>query len=185
MLMLNIFEKVIMIYKDALKQSMKKLASDPLIKFVGYNTLYGRANGTLVDVKDEQCIETPVAENLMVGMAVGLSIKGYKPVVYIERCDFILNALDAIVNHLDKIETLSKKEFSPRVVIRVVIGGKKYPLYTGLTHTQDFTEVLTNLVSFPVIKLESSEDVIRTYDEISDWKSSYIVLEERDKYGFE
>jgi pyruvate/2-oxoglutarate/acetoin dehydrogenase E1 component len=172
-------------YKEALKLSMEKLADDPLVRFVGYNTLFGRANGTLVNVTDDQCVETTVAENLMAGMAIGLSITGYKPIVYIERCDFIFNALDAIVNHLDKIEQMSKGEFAPKVVIRIVIGSKKNPLFTGITHTQDYTEVLQRLVSFPVIKVTTPQEVIDTYDKVNEWKSSYIVLEERDLYDIE
>lgn len=172
-------------YKEALKLSMEKLADDPLVRFVGYNTLFGRANGTLVNVTDAQCIETTVAENLMAGMAIGLSITGYKPIVYIERCDFIFNALDAIVNHLDKIEQMSKGEFAPKVAIRIVIGAKKNPLFTGITHTQDYTDVLQRLVSFPVIKVTTPQEVIDTYDKVNEWKSSYIVLEERDLYDIE
>lgn len=172
-------------YKEALKISMENLANDPLIKFIGYNTLFGRANGTLVNVKDEKCLETTVAENLMAGMAIGLSLEGYKPVVYIERCDFIFNALDAIVNHLDKIETMSKGEYAPKVVIRIVIGAKKNPLFTGITHIQDYTEVLRKLISFPVIKVTTSQEIIDVYNKVSEWKSSYIVLEERDLYDIE
>jgi len=172
-------------YKEALKLSMEKLADDPLVRFVGYNTLFGRANGTLVNVTDDQCVETTVAENLMAGMAIGLSITGYKPIVYIERCDFIFNALDAIVNHLDKIEEMSKGEYAPKVVIRIVIGAKKNPLFTGITHTQDYTEVLQRIVSFPVIKVITPQEVIDTYDKVNEWKSSYIILEERDLYDIE
>lgn len=171
-----------MTYKNALIKSMEYLATDPYTRFVGYNTLIGRANGTLINVSDKQCLETIVAENLMVGMAIGLSIKNYKPVVYIERCDFVLNALDSIVNHLDKIPLLSKEQFLPKVIIRIVIGGKKNPLYTGLTHTQDFTKMLADLVSFPVVKVASSKEVIDTYHKASSWNSSYIILEERDLY---
>ena len=172
-------------YKEALKIAMEELASDPLVKFVGYNTLYGRACGTLSNIKAEQCIETTVSENLMVGMAIGLSIKGYKPVVYFERCDFVLNALDAIINHLDKIKTISKKEFSPKVLIRIVVGGEKNPLYTGPTHTQDFTDVLTDMVSFPVVKVKSPSEVLEVYKEARNWNSSLIILEERDLYDTE
>ena len=66
--------------------------------------------GTLKDVPDDQKIETPVAENLMVGLAIGMSFEGFKPVVYFERHDFMLVAADAISNHIDKIERISHGE---------------------------------------------------------------------------
>jgi pyruvate/2-oxoglutarate/acetoin dehydrogenase E1 component len=170
-------------YKDALKQSMNLLAQNEKCRFVGYNVRYGsKANGTLKDVKENQLIETPVAENLMAGMAIGMSIEGLNPVVYFERFDFILNALDAIVNHLDKISIISKGEYEPRVLIRTIIGSTKNPLYTGITHTQDLTEAIKKLVTFPVIKLSSVDDIVKNYKTASLWNSSMILIEERDRY---
>jgi pyruvate/2-oxoglutarate/acetoin dehydrogenase E1 component len=144
-----------MTYKESLTTSMDLLAMDPKTVFVGYNVRRGSmANGTLVNVPKKQLIETPVAENLMMGMAVGLSLEGFLPVVYFERFDFILNAMDAIINHLDKLAVLSTGQFKPKVIIRIVVGANA-PLFTGPTHTQDFTEALRKLVSFPVIQLAS------------------------------
>lgn len=143
-----------MTYKDSLKLAMETLAADPATVFIGYNVRHGsKANGTLVNVSEGQLIETPVAENLMAGMAIGMSLEGFKPVVYFERFDFITNALDAIVNHLDKLKTLSDGQFDPKVLIRVVVGNTKNPLFTGPTHTQDFTDAMRKLVSFPVVQL--------------------------------
>lgn len=151
-------------YKDALTASMELLAQDPLVRFIGYGVkIGGRALGTLKNVPDSQLIEMPVAENLMISFAIGLSLKGLKPVVFIERFDFILNAMDAIVNHLDKIETLSHGEFIPTMILRIVVGNSQKPLFTGKTHTQDFSAALRNLVSFPVIQLVDSQQVAIQY----------------------
>ena len=162
---------------------MKLLGSNKNVVFIGYNVKYGKAGNTLIDVDESQLIETPVAENLMAGMAIGLSIEGYIPVVYIERCDFVLNALDAIVNHLDKISLMSHGEYNPRMIIRLVIGIKNKPFYTGLTHTQDFTKALQELVSFPVIKLPNDYDqILQIYKSALESNTSTIILEERDAY---
>lgn len=151
-------------YKQALTNAMEELAKDPAVCFLGYGVKHGgQAAGTLKGINPEQLIETPVAENLMMGMAIGLALAGRRPVVYFERFDFILNAMDAIVNHLDKIEKLSAGEFSPSVIIRVVCGNVAKPLYTGITHTQDYTEVMTRLVSFPVQRLKTSEEIEGAY----------------------
>lgn len=141
-------------YKGELTRSMEHLAADPAVRFIGYGVrIGGRALGTLKNVPDSQLIEMPVAENLMVGFAIGLALKGLKPVVFIERFDFILNALDAIVNHLDKIKALSKGEFAPTMILRVVVGNRQKPLFTGATHTQDCSTALRALVDFPVLQL--------------------------------
>ncbi|MCX6896573.1 MAG: hypothetical protein NTZ16_13970 [Verrucomicrobia bacterium] len=153
-----------MTYKDSLTQAMHQLAEDPKVVFIGYGIRCGgQAAGTLKGIPEAQLIETPVAENLMVALGIGLALKGYKPVVFIERFDFILNALDAIVNHLDKINTMSRGEFKPTMILRVVTGNRLKPLFTGETHTQDFSEAVAKMVTFPVIGLREAGQIGEQY----------------------
>lgn len=173
-----------MTYKQSLKNAMNKLALDEKRLFIGYNVKYGsKANGTLADVPDSQLIEMPVAENLIAGAAVGLALEGFKPVVWLERFDFILNALDAIVNHLDKLKEISKDEFDPHVVFRVNVGSSKNPLFTGPTHTQDFSEVMRKLVSFPIVQINNANLIEQTYSNIDN--TSLLAVEYRDLYDTE
>ncbi len=147
-------------YKDELTKAMESLAQDPLVRFVGYGVkIGGRAGGTLKNVSDSQLIEMPVAENLMVGFAIGLSLKGLKPVVFIERMDFWWNASDAIVNHLDKINQISHGEFNPTMILRIVVGNRNKPLFTGATHTRDYSPSLRAAVSFPVLNLGGADQI--------------------------
>lgn len=170
-----------MTYKESLVKAMDELAQDRRRLFIGYNTRFGsRANGTLLNVPIDQCIETPVAESLMGGMAVGLSLNGFRPLVYFERFDFILNALDAIVNHLDKMDMMSGGQFSPKAIIRVVIGSKTAPLFTGPTHTQDFTEAMRKLVKFDVIELKRGLSPHEVYRQAKD--KSAMIIEYRELY---
>jgi len=170
-------------YKDALTSANQMLAADAAMRFIGYGLKKGRALGTLKNIDEAKIIESPVAENLMVGMAIGLALKGYKPLVFIERMDFILNALDAIVNHLDKARRLSQGEFSPGAIIRCVIGNRDKPLYTGITHIQDFSEALHHLVSFPVRQLHNPADIESAYAQAKadiDQGRSTILVEYKD-----
>ena len=153
-----------MTYKESLTAAMTTLGRDPQVRFVGYGVRYGgRAAGTLRGVAPAQCIETPVAENLMASLAIGLALRGLRPVVYFERYDFILNALDAIVNHLDKLEPISGGEFNPAVILRVVAGNTAKPLFTGATHTQNFTAALRKLVRFPIEELPTASGISSAY----------------------
>jgi pyruvate/2-oxoglutarate/acetoin dehydrogenase E1 component len=148
-----------MTYKEAIIAEMTDLARDPDRVFVGYGLRKGRAAGTLNAAAESQIIECPVAENLMVGVAIGLSLRGKKPVVFVERADFLVHALDAIVNHLDKIAALSRGEFKPAVILRVVVGNRINPLFTGATHTQDLAPGLRNMVGFPVWSAPSVDTI--------------------------
>ena len=151
-------------YKDALRVAMENFAQDPRARFIGYGVREpGRGGGTFSGVPKEQCVETPVAENLMVGMAIGMALTGLKPLVYIERADFLLNALDAIVNHLNAMSTISRGEFTPTIILRVVVGNSQKPLFTGPTHTQDFSEALRHMVKFPVMRLHTADEVVAGY----------------------
>lgn len=152
-----------MSYKTALTAAMAALAADPATIFVGYGLRYGAAMGTLKGIAREQILETPVAEGLMVGVAIGLALRGRKPVVYIERADFIHNAMDAIVNHLAAIPIISQGEFSPAVILRVTVGGTQKPLFTGWTHTQDTSHSLRAAVPFPVRNLTTPEEIAAEY----------------------
>jgi len=171
--------------KKELTQAMDLLAADPAVRFIGYGVkIGGRAAGTLNNVSDSQLIETPVAENLMVGLATGLSLAGLKPVVFIERMDFILNALDAIVNHLGAAQHISCNQFKPAAILRVAIGNKSKPLYTGPTHTQDFTEALRKMIDFPIVEL-NKESVVSEYQNALHRLSagtSTMLVERKDEW---
>ena len=172
-------------YKDAIKKSMEELAKLDNVRFLGYNINYGsRAYGTLKNISKNVCIETPVAENLMIGLAIGMSLEGYKPIVFFERHDFMLNSLDAIVNHLDKIEKMSYGQFKTPVIIRATIGSKK-PLTPGMQHTQNFTEVLKKIVTFPVYEPLNSKQVLECYSKIKKFENSALIIEKRELYDQE
>jgi acetoin:2,6-dichlorophenolindophenol oxidoreductase subunit beta len=172
-------------YKDALKASMEMLSLDEKVRFIGYNIRYGsRAYGTLSSVPFGKCFETPLAENLMTGLAIGMAIEGYLPVLFFERHDFLLNGLDGIVNHLDKLEKMSLGEYNPRVIIRAVVGGKK-PLNPGLQHTQDFTNPLRSMIHFPVIDLKQVSEIIPAYGAALNATTPVMIIERKDLFDTE
>lgn len=154
-----------MTYKDAIRDSMTMLAQDPLTRFCGYGLKIGRAAGSLVGAKEEQLCEFTVAENLMTGAAIGMALTGLKPLVLFERADFLWNAMDAIVNHLDACETISLGEFRPTMILRIVVGNRYKPLFTGHTHTRNNAEALRNAVRFPVWECRTAEEIITAYQE--------------------
>jgi len=171
-------------YKDAIKSSMNFLAEDPKSVFIGYGVrTCTKGGGFFSDIPEDQLIETPVAEGLMLSLAMGLSLEGYKPLVFYERFDFIMNAMDALVNHLDKMPIISKGEYAPKVIIRCVVGGTETPFFTGVTHTRDHTESIKNMVQFPVLKPNNREEMIEAYRQAYASSHSYLIVEKKDWYG--
>jgi hypothetical protein len=174
------YEKTDLSYKEAMIQTQTELGEQGAI-FIGYNVKYGNAIGTLKDVPDEQKLETPVAENLMAGLAIGMSFEGFLPVVYYERHDFMLVAADAIINHIDKIERISHGEFKCPVIIRAVTADAG-PFYSGITHSQDFTKVFREAVSFPVHDPVTGDDVIRAFRGAVESGRPAIIVERKSRY---
>lgn len=168
-------------YKEELTRAMNLLASDPAARFIGYGVRTGRAMGTLKDVAESQLVETPVAENLMMGMAIGMALGGLKPLVFIERCDFLLNAADALVNHLDKLPIISRGDFQPKVIVRVVVGNKTKGLQTGATHIQDFSEPFEKMCQTVAMMKPLTASAVRiAYDRAVSMEGSSLIFEYKD-----
>jgi pyruvate dehydrogenase E1 component alpha subunit len=165
-------------YKQAVVESMNMMAKRGVI-FVGYNVTHGAAYGTLIGVPEDQLLETPVAENLMAGLAMGMSLEGFRPVLFFERHDFVLNAVDALVNQMDKIEQISDGQFNFPVIIRAVSGSVK-PFYAGLTHTSNLTSLFDNMFSFPVFEPKTSAEVVGVYRTVLEYAGPVLISEPKE-----
>lgn len=167
-----------MIYKNKITEEMRWLGEKENAVFIGYNLRCGsKGYGTMIGVPEDKIYEMPVNESLMVGVAIGMALKGFLPVVVFERHDFLLQGLCQIVNHLDKIEDMSKGEFTPQVIIRAIVGADT-PLNPGCQHTQDYTGALKRM-NLSIAVREYSKGI---YKYIEDCGRSAIVVEYRDLY---
>ena len=174
-------------YKDELVKSMEWLSSKEETLFLGQSVKYsGNAiYNTLKTVPDDKKIELPVMEELQMGMSTGLALEGYVPITCYPRFDFLILAINQLVNHLDKIDFMSKGLMKPRVIIRTSIGAKK-PLDGGIQHTQDHTKAFRNLLdNINVILLDEAEEVFPAFKlayEREDFKST-LIIEKGDHYN--
>lgn len=158
---------------------MLLLAAQPRSIFIGQSVAY---EGTsmfrdLEGVPPEQRIEFPVAEELQLGVASGLALQGFLPICIFPRMDFMLRAMDQLVNHLDKMEEMSHQQFDPKVIIRTRIGSKT-PLDAGPQHTQNyvlaFEDMLTNIhVTF----IEHADTIMDSYQFAIDSSRSVLIVE--------
>ena len=152
-------------YVEHLVKSMEYLAEDERTIFIGQSVKYSGNSiyNTLKTVPDDRKIETPVFEETQMGLSIGLAMEGFVPVTCYPRFDFLLLAVNQLVNHLDKMKEMTWGTFDPRVIIRTSIGAKT-PLDGGLQHTQDHTEAFRHLLdNVNVVLLENKEDIIPEY----------------------
>ena len=169
-----------MSFKDAVTQSMDELAADNAV-FIGYNVARGHAMGTLKNVPEDQMIETPVAENLMGGLGIGVSFENRKAVIYYERHDFMYVAADVIGNHIDKINRISHGEYNVPVIIRAVVADSG-PFYSGPTHSQDLTKMFREMVDFPIFEPSNAKEAIIAYKKARMAKGPVMIIERKSCY---
>ena len=149
----------------SLNAAMLMLASDPRVIFLGQNVCYD-GNVMFKDLEGipmNRRLELPVAEEMQMGMSIGLSLQGYIPVSVYPRMDFLLLAMNQLVNHLDKLESMSQGQYKPKVIIRTKVGAKT-PLNAGPQHTQDHTEAIrAMLTNVDVLKIRKADHALITY----------------------
>lgn len=71
----------------------------------------------------ERVIDTPLAEGLIAGMAVGLAAQGLRPVAEIQFMGFIYSAVDQILSHASRMRNRTRGRLSCPMVLRAPFGG--------------------------------------------------------------
>jgi 2-oxoisovalerate dehydrogenase E1 component beta subunit len=80
-------------------------------------------DGLQKDFGEQRVMDTPLAESGIVGISIGLAIRGYRPVAEIQFDGFSFPALDQILSHLAKYRNRSKGGQPMPVVVRIPFGG--------------------------------------------------------------
>lgn len=170
------------IYKDELTKSMNYLATKNNTIFIGQSIIYpgNPMSTTIEEVPKEKMIETPVFEDIQMGISTGLTITGMCVISFYPRWDFLISAANQLVTHLDKFKNMTNAE--AHVIIRVGKGSDT-PLDPGHQHRADysdsFKEILNNI---EVINFHSHENIYETYVESYENKKPIILVEYPEKY---
>src|SRR2546429_9146625 len=130
----------------------EEMASDPRVLVLGEDigTLGGvfrATEGLLERFGPERVIDTPMAELSIAGIAVGLAMKGLRPVAEIQFADFIHAAADHILGEAAKIRYRSGGDWSCPLVIRTAyVGGFR----GGPYHSQSVEGVFSPHPGLPI-----------------------------------
>jgi pyruvate/2-oxoglutarate/acetoin dehydrogenase E1 component len=167
-------------YFDELKRSMEWLAQQPHTLFVGQAVGYpGTAMfSTLKDIDPTKRLEFPVAEEFQMGLATGLALQGFVPISVFPRWNFLLLAVNQLVNHLDKLPLVS--DYRPKVIIRTGVGSVR-PLDPQWQHKGDFTDAMRLMLqTVKVVRLDEPEQILPAYQEAYTADGSTILCEVSD-----
>ena len=124
---------------------------------------------------------TPISEGAIVGVANGLAMSGYRPVVEIMFGDFLTLAADQIINHAAKFRYMYNDQVSVPVIIRAPMGGKRG---YGPTHSQCLEKHFFGVPDLRVLALHHRYDPALIYDHLfANIDRPVIVIENKMLYG--
>ena len=164
-------------FDQAVNEAMLMLAADNRTLFVGQSVAYDGATmyHSLKGVPADKRLEMPVIEDFQLGFCLGLSLKGRIPVCIYPRMDFLLLAMNQLVNHLDRFCEMG--DFRPKVIVRTRVGPTK-PLNAGPQHSNNYTAAFRLMLrNVDVVELNHADDVMRCYAGVLASHRSTLVVE--------
>src|SRR6476619_229878 len=106
----------------------KSLEDDPKVVIMGEDVgrlggVFRITDGLQKDFGEDRVIDTPLAESGIIGTAVGLAIRGYRPVCEIQFDGFVFPGFDQIVSQVAKFHNRSAGLVKMPITIRIPFGG--------------------------------------------------------------
>src|SRR5437867_3619328 len=121
--------------QDALRLALRQ---DPRVVLMGEDVgrnggVFRVSEGLQAEFGADRVADTPLAENGIIGGAIGMALYGMRPIAEIQFVDFIYPAFDQIVSEMAKMRWRSAGQYSCPVVVRAPYGGG---IRGGLYHSQ-------------------------------------------------
>lgn len=115
-------------YREAIREALTQaMEYDPAVFVYGldvpdHKRIFGTTVGLVETFGSRRCFGTPLSEDALVGFGIGAALNGLRPVNVHIRVDFVLLAMNQIVNMLSNIHYASAGKLHVPIVIRAVIG---------------------------------------------------------------
>ncbi len=122
-------EATVLTYREAITAALvDEMSADPDLLLMGEDVateggVFKTSPGLVEQFGHQRVINTPICENGFLGVALGMSLMGLRPVVEIMFADFLPTGGDAIVNQLPKYRFMSGGQCAVPVTIRTISGA--------------------------------------------------------------
>jgi 2-oxoisovalerate dehydrogenase E1 component beta subunit len=148
---------VIEALRDALQEEMQR---DQRVLVMGEDVeeggVFRATEGFLAEFGPGRIIDTPLAESLIVGVAIGAALNGMRPVAEIQFADFIHPSMDQIISEAARMRYRSNGAFSCPMVIRAPSGGG---IHGALYHSQNVEALFAHVPGLKVVAPSTPHDV--------------------------
>ncbi|MFD3661609.1 alpha-ketoacid dehydrogenase subunit beta [Streptomyces sp. NPDC058659] len=169
----------------ALNESLRKaLEDDPKVLIMGEDVgklggVFRVTDGLQKDFGEDRVIDSPLAESGIVGTAIGLALRGYRPVVEIQFDGFVFPAYDQIVTQLAKMHARSLGKVKMPVVIRIPYGGG----IGAVEHHSESPEALfAHVAGLKVVSPSNSSDAYWMLQQAIQSDDPVIFFEPKRRY---
>jgi pyruvate dehydrogenase E1 component beta subunit len=113
----------------AINEGLRKaMEDDPKVLIMGEDVgrlggVFRVTDGLQKDFGEDRVIDTPLAESGIIGTAIGLAIRGFRPVCEIQFDGFVFPGFDQIVSQVAKLHYRSAGNVKVPITIRIPFGG--------------------------------------------------------------
>ncbi|HVB11309.1 MAG TPA: alpha-ketoacid dehydrogenase subunit beta [Bacillota bacterium] len=147
---------------EAVREAMREeMARDPRVILMGEDVgvrggVFQASAGLFDQFGGKRVIDTPLAESVIVGAAIGAAVAGLRPIAEIQFADFIAPAMDQIINEAARIRYRSYNGWSCPMVIRAPFGGG---VHGGLYHSQSVEAIFAHVPGLKVVAPSTPADM--------------------------
>ena len=128
----------------------------------------------------ERVLTTPISEASLFGVAAGMALRGYRPILEIMFGDFVALGFDQIVNGIGKFREMFDDQVTLPLVVRTPMGGRRG---YGPTHSQSLEKLLVGVPGITVVAASECHDLRTLLSEAVDDDEPVFFVENKLMYG--